>query len=200
MSEQRWLDFGRLVDEMFGEPTVGRDDLAVWGGSFAAGDLDRFISAWALPREGMPWSLWQWTDRIEVQYGQGAPGELEYLERGRVFGPQGDFEIRREGERFLWRFVGQRDTAMPPAFQAADYWQGREGTRLRPCRRTALLWGSRQAAAPHGKQGWHDDRVSQARLEYPRLEGDRVQAAYVEYLDGGNVEFVRYVDLANRPD
>jgi len=200
MTEHQWLDLKGLVEEMYHEPLVRPEDLVAWGGAIPAGDLARFLAAWALPREGMPWSLWQWTDRIEVQYGQATPSDLEYLERGRVLGPEGDLEIRRERDGFLWRYIGDRAAVMPQGFEAADYWQGRGSQLLRPYRRTALLWGSRRAAKQHGKPGWHDDRVSQANLNYPRLSSDRAQISYIEYLDAGNVEWVRLTGLQNRAD
>lgn len=200
MADQRWLDLKELIDEMLQEPLVGPGELAVRGGAFRASELERFLLSWALPRQGMPWGLWQWTDCMEMQHGRGMPGDLEHIERGRVFGPEGDLEIRRERDEFLWRFVGEAATAMALGFEAADYWSGREGKPLRAFRRTALLWGSRKAARQHGKPGWHEDRVSQAGLDYPEVSSDRAQIRYVEYLDGGNVEWVRFTALEDKVD
>jgi hypothetical protein len=148
-----------------------------------------------LPHSGMPWSLWQWTDKIHLGHGEGVPGDLDYLERGRVFGERGDLSLRRDGERFFWHFVGELGTPRPQGFNATDYWKGREDQPVRSRQRTALLWGSREAAEPHGKTSWYEDRVGQAQLDYPNVNSNRVQVRYREYLRGGRVELVWLLDL-----
>lgn len=200
MSERHWLDLERLVEGMLSERPVGQGDMAVCGGEFSAGDLEQFLRAWALPRDGMPWSILQWTDRIVPGYRRGLPEDLSYLERGRIFGPEGDLELRRDCGRFLWRFVGEPGTPMPAGFPlaGAQYWKAREGRSLRAYRRMALLWGTRKDAGAHGKTGWHEDRVSRAHLDYPNVSAERVQIHYIEYLDGGDVELVRYLALADK--
>lgn len=201
MSE--WLNLEELVRGMLDTPLIGPEHLAVWGGEFTADRLKAFLNTWNLPRDGMPWSLWQWTDDIKVQHRAGIPGDLDYLERGRIFGPDGDLELRRDwrrdGDRFLWRFVGETGTRKPQGFDVADYWTGREDKPVRPYQRTALLWGSKEAAKPYDKTGWHEDRVGRAQLDYPNVNGNRVQVRYVEYLYGGEVELVRLLCLEDEP-
>ena len=199
-----WLDLEELVREMLGASLIGPTELAVWGGEFAADRLQAFLQTWNLPCAGMPWSLWQWTDKIQMKHGAGAPADLDYLERGRIFGPDGDLELRRDprqdGDRFLWRFVGESGIAQPQGFDVAPYWAGREDKPLQSYERTALLWGSKEAAKPHGKASWHDDRVGGAELDYPSVNSNRAQVRYVEYLRGGDVELVRLLCLEDAPD
>lgn len=202
MSE--WLDLEKLVTNMLLTDPLGPGDLVILGGQFPANQIKAFLQLWRLPRRAMPWSLWQWTDDIDMQCDEGMPGDLDYLERGRVFGSEGDLDLRRDGARFLWRFVGQAEAKLPQEITSGDYgaksfWEGRENWRLRPYKRSALLWGSRDAAKAHGKSGWHDDRVGWAGLDYPQVDGNRVQVAYIEYLDGSNVELVRLLGLENAP-
>jgi hypothetical protein len=143
-----WPDLRTLVDAMLAVPTVGRDLLAAAGGRFPQERLQGFVDHWGLPRKGMPWSVWEWTDDIRVDYSAGPPGELDYLERGRLFGIEGDLDLRRDGDAVLWRFVGSATVELPAEFPAGEYWQGKpEGWRLRPFERTALLWG-RASAGP----------------------------------------------------
>lgn len=194
-----WLNLDDVLREVTETPTQGPDDLAVWGGAFDATRLDDFLQAWGLPRSGMPWSLWQWTDKIHLGHGEGSPGDLDYLERGRVFGEGGDLSLRRDGDRFLWYFVGEPRTSQPQGFNVADYWEGREDKPVRSRQRTALLWGSKEAAELHGKTGWYEDRVGQAELDYPNINGDRVQVCYREYLRGGRVELVWLLGLEPAP-
>lgn len=194
MSE--WLDLENLISEMFGSESAVEKDLAVLGGDFPAGDLDGFLAHWALPREKMPWAIWQWTDEIRLAHMAQAPGGGEYLERGRLFGPDGDLELRRVGDEFHWRYVGLAPAPDMDGF-AVDLYPF--GVPLRKRVRTALLWGSQKAAAGQKKTGWHEDRVAWAKLDYHPLTADRVQLRYVEYLYGSQVMFVRLADVENHP-
>jgi hypothetical protein len=204
MTEQGWLDLDDVVTKMLHQPQIEPAELAVWGGSFTADRLEGFLQVWAFPRQGMLWSLWQWTDEIAIQFDAVQPDGLGFLERGRVFGPDGDLEIRRDphpdGDRFLWRFIGAPETPKPAGFEPDSYWDGQQEKRLRAYERTALLWGSRDAARKLGLEGWHEDRVGGAQLNYPHLTGNRVQLRYVEYLDGSNVELVRFLGLVDGPE
>lgn len=193
--EARWLSLDDIIREVTETLTQGPADLAVWGGMFDASRLGHFLQTWDLPRSGMPWSLWQWTDKIRLGYGEGSSGDLDYLERGRVFGEGGDLSLRRDGEHFFWYFVGEPGTPQPQGFNVADYWQGREEQPIRSRQRTALLWGSKEAAQPHSTTGWYEDRVGQAQLNYPNVNSNRVQVRYREYLRGGRVELVWLLDL-----
>jgi hypothetical protein len=194
--EARWLDLEKIAQQLMETPAEGPADLAVWGGVFDADRLPDFLATWSLPREGMPYCLWQWTDDIVLQRGQ-VPNRLDWLERGRVFGPGGDLSLRRDGGRFLWNFVGPAEMAPPNGFEFADYWDGRADAPIRPRERTALLWGEELRDDHNHPLGvWHEDRVAAATLEYPGLRGARrVQLRYCEYLRGGRVELVWLLDL-----
>lgn len=172
---------------------VDRTQLAFRGGVVTtAVDFATWVSAWQLPRPGMPWSLWQWTDRIVIEHEAAMPGDLEYLERGRVFGPEGDLELRRDGDDVRWRFVGAPDVPLPPRSISEDYWAA-ACHGLRAFERTALLWGTHRSGG-----NWQDDRVGWASLRYPPTLGEpeRVRLRYREYLDGGDVAAVWLLDLA----
>jgi hypothetical protein len=152
----------------------------------------------------MPWSIWQWTDAIDIEHQAAQPGDLDYLERGRVFGEQGDLELRREGDRVLWRFVGPvadpdpvPDDIKTDEYGAASDRNEQAERGLRPYERTALLWG----ADDDGDGRWFEERVGRARLEYPTMKGSQVvQVHYVEYLHGGDVKFVQLLRLERGPD
>lgn len=201
MTKPVWLDLESLVDDMYASPAIRREKLKVWSGSIPAKpeQIRAFLKLWALPRAGMPWSLWQWTDRIELQQGASMPGDLEFLERGRVFGKDGDLELRREmrpdGDGMAWRFVGDATASTPEGLERDKYWDKMEGAHLRSRQRSVLLWGSREAAGNLGKDGWHDDRVGWAKLDYPNVTGERIKLCYREYLSGGTVEFVWWLGL-----
>jgi hypothetical protein len=200
MSEFTWLNLEELVHEMLDvsrTPLIGPQQLAAWGETFPCEELEAFLNAWRLPRAGMPWSLWQWTDEIKLGHAVGNPLELAYLERGHVFGVKGDLQLRRDGDGFLWQFTGDTAVAMPAGFPAGNYWDAHPGWTLRPYERTALLWG--EDARDEGV--WRENRVGRAKLIYPGMKGNQVvQVRYVEYLRGGNVELTRLLALEKGPD
>jgi hypothetical protein len=222
------VDIEALVRKMLTTDPAGPGDLAVWGGEFGSQALEAFLKAWNLPRPGMPWSIWQWTDDIDIGHDAALPGELGYLERGRVFGEQGDLELRREGDQVLWRFVGPTsdpdpvpDDVKTADYGAVNYWGENaerdpdadpatidEGQAVNYCRENAgrgLRPYERTAllwgADDNGDGRWRDPRVGRARLEYPTMKGHQVvQVRYVEYLHGGDVEFARLLGLEPGPD
>lgn len=198
-----WLNLEDLVWTMLKTPQLGPESLVAWGGAFDADQVEVFLKLWSLPCDAMSWGLWQWTDNIALLYQKPLPDDLDYLERGRVFGPGGDLALRRDGVQFLWQYVSQNTQSLPaaiqlPEYQVANYWTGRPATwRLRGYERTALLWGEYVPQAGH----WYDDRVGWATLRYPPLEGKSVvQVRYVEYLYGGSIELVHLLGLEQGQD
>lgn len=197
-----WLDLVMLVRGMYAARQSKHKRPAVVGGCFAAEKLQAFLVACGVPRQGMPWALWQWTDRIDLQHGAGIPGDVDYLDRGRLFGAEGDLELRRDGNRFRWRYVGEHNDALLLSVQAGEFGTsepatGADTVQLSPYERTALLWGEDKS----GQGKWHEDRVGWANLDYPGMKGNPVvQVRYIEYLLEGNVELVRLLGLEKGPD
>jgi hypothetical protein len=194
-----------IVAEMApGKETRARQ-LEAWGGKITLGEqiskLEMFLQHWEPPRAAMPWSIWQWTDAMEIKHMGAPPEDLAYLERGHVFGKAGHLELRRDGDYILWRYVGEPDTLPtefePKKYHGANYWETRPTVPfLRPYRRTALLWGEYVAQS----RRWYADRVGWADLAYTTLEGnERVQMTYIEYLNGSSIELVRLLGLEPYP-
>jgi hypothetical protein len=189
----RSVDLTTLVEEMVGAQPIGPDRLAAHGGEFEASRLAEFVASWSFPRARMPWALWHWTDDIRIEHGAAPPGDLDYLERGRLFGDEADLELRRDDDRVLWRLVGEPALQVPAAFASLDYWNGREQQQFRLRERTMLLWGAERRDRGGNPTGlWQEDRVGWARLAYPPLLTGhrRLRVRYREYLLGDNVELV----------
>lgn len=226
------INFGELIQELADAPVCNREHLSIWGGEFPAGRLNEFLQAWQLGQKNMPWRIWEWFSDILLEYeGQSLPPvdleqgrKPEWLERGRIFGSDGDLSLRRNGDLILWRFVGPRMTALmaeseweenkPKAnhdldedkdlpFLVNDYWRGRPADwelQVRTC--STLLWGQERRDLDKNPMGtWHDDRIGGVKspLVYPNMQGvapdGRVQLCYREYLRGGNVEAVWWLGL-----
>lgn len=197
------LDFEQEIEALFDAKAVSTETLTIWGGNFAATEVTKFIAAWNWSQLDMPWRIWEWASDIAFEHQTGTPTptpgdfrSMAWLERARLFGPGGDLELRRAGERFLWRFVGDaQKTQTPRDSKLSDYWQDHAAWRLHVKDRVALLWG--QELPGHPGQ-WQEDRVAAAQLHYPNVQGDeqgRVRLHYREYLHGGNVEAVWWLGL-----
>jgi hypothetical protein len=182
--KRKAIEFDNLVKQVADEPQVGQEDLAIWGGTCAEGKLGDFLGGWRL--EQMPYRIWQYTDRINFEKDTLA-SNVALLERGRIFGPGGDLDLRREGDGFRWRFVGDPGVHPPVGYDAEEnnFWKQHPDAKFHCYTETALLWGKRQ-----GKR-WHDDRVAAAELDYPEMDGaERVEVTYKVYSRAGHVEFV----------
>jgi hypothetical protein len=159
--------------------TVGPSHVAIQGGRFAAGQLGEFLTAWQLPRRGMPCAVWEWVHRIDFTDGS-LPADLDLLERGVVFGPEGSLSLRRDGEDVRWHFVGEPTVSPPAEFLGVDFWERHGQVRFRRREVRLLLWGK----AVQGSAEWTEDRVRRARLRYPAA-GERVQIVAWQFTEAG---------------
>lgn len=202
------FDFEQEIEALFADHTASTETLAIWGGAFAAAQLADFLSAWEWNELDIPWRIWEWASDITFEYQTGAPTfepakfrNLEWLERVRFFGPHGDLELRRDGDCFLWHFVGEGQRVQQPhGFRLDNYRDTHTPGRFHVNTRTVLLWG--QEFKDHPGQ-WQENRVAAARLCYPNVQPDaqgRVRLRYREYLYGGNVEAVWWLGLEQREE
>lgn len=180
------IKFDNLIKQVVDGPQVGKNDLAIWGGTCAEDEVEDFLAGWALKE--MPYRIWESTDRIKFKKEEEVRvPNLALLERGRLFGPGGDLDLRRDGDTFHWRFVGAPDVRLPEGYDAKenDFWEQHPYAKFHCYTERALLWGKRE-----GKR-WHDDRVAAAELNYPAPDGaQRVEVEYKVYSRAGRVEFV----------
>ena len=199
------INFDELIKQLDDAKKVGRGELAIWGGSFEASKLQEFLDAWGLEKRKMPYRVWEWASAMVFEKDtlpdqtEDPMKALEWLERGRAFGPDGDLSLRRDGERFFWHFVGEGKTIIPENFGNVDYWASRQN-KLTEMPRKTLLWGEYQER--NGTSFWQEDRVSggAAPLDYPVeniTEKQRLVLNYNEYLLGDNVEAVWWLEVQN---
>jgi hypothetical protein len=182
------VEFAELIEDVK-QPLCSREHLAVWGGTCAEDALTDFLNGW--PLERMPYRIWESTDRID--FGKNKPvSNITLLERGRLFGPGGDLDLRRDGGIFRWRFVGAPYVRPPQDCDTAgaNFWAQHPDAAFHCYEETALLWGERKG------ERWHDDRVAAAELDYPATDNaERVQVQYKVYSREGRVEFVWLTEL-----
>jgi hypothetical protein len=180
--EREAVDFKHVIDRMSQEQLSAEEWPAVVGGFRAETDLLDWLAG--LDLSGMATRIWWFTDHVTIG-ADGPPGTVEHLERARLFGTSGDLDVRRDGDCFRWRYVGEGDLA--PEGDTLQY----PGTLENPVyrrEREALLWGTRE-----NEQGqWFEDRVAGAGLTYfadppalPENVEDRVKVKYREYTRAG---------------
>lgn len=168
---------------------VGGDKLALVGGWVDAAQVAAMVEWLHKAGEGRWWSFREWTDRMQLTKGlAGAGDDVVRLVWGRWFGDAGDLEVRRDGGRFRWRWVGNagvRPPANVPA-EETDFFTAAEGDPppvLRAADDTALLWDRAD-----GRVGTADTGTTLSLLP----DGSRLRLAYTAYYDHGVVAAVRY--------
>lgn len=168
------------------DKVVGKDDLTIWGGNFEADQLDAFLQQWS----GFTWCFLESVSAFAVQKAPHTYGDVEHVERLRLFDKAGDLDIRRDGNRFYWRFIGigGRQPLNPPFAKVDDFWASYPSQQFLRIDRRYYQW----------RKG--DERVGLDLSKYfPNLKGGAADPAIylkqIHYLDQGNIAFVRYVDL-----
>jgi hypothetical protein len=203
MSENN-IDFSELIKKMDAAPRYGRNGpnrLTILGGQFKPERRTAFLAAWQGRWEAMPWRIWEHISEIGFADG---PKDLDLLQRGEVFGGGGHLSLRRDRNRWYWRYIGPADQPMPEGFEEApeceDFWTAdpNKDVVLRCYEERVLLWGEQVLDANKQPTGhWWEDRVAAARLDYPtQLKGrDRVHLVFWRFTEAGRTVFVWYRDL-----
>ncbi len=204
------FDFAKAVKELLEtDLQYGKGQIHIWGGRIEKNETEsleqvvqRFLGAWPLSSQQMPWWILEYADSIKMEKDKSLDDiRWALLERARVFGPDGDLSLRRDGDVFLWHFIST--VFAPPAQtqqQGKDFWIESSDTAANPSlnlrRQTerALLWGKHRRT--EGEQNyWHDDRVGRFELQYPHEAAERLEVEYDVFTDGGQVSFVWWKEL-----
>ncbi len=183
------VDFKELVEKVL-EPKIGRDTLTILAGLCQEKEMLGFLQQWEIE---FSYRIWEYASEIVFEKNE-EPAKINValLERGRLFGNEGDLSIRREGTSFSWLFLGAVGTQAPKgSYNTQDYWSKDNNHKVEKFHcypEKTLLWGEW-----NGRQ-WHESRVAGANLIYPSA-GKRVQLEYLIYSHAGQVIFVRYTGL-----
>jgi hypothetical protein len=197
------VNLQQLIEQMAQARREGTDLPTILGGRFAAARLDDFVEVWRQRWNEieMPWRIWEYVSKIEFADG---PATTEYLQRGEVFGTGGHLSLRRDGNHWLWHYIGPWGQMPPVGFdqppECEDFWRENQDVPLRCYEEQVLLWGEEivdEEQCPAGR--WWEDRVAAARLEYPReLSGySRVYLTFWRYTESGRTAFVWYRALGD---
>ena len=183
------VNFAELMQRVTA-PKVGKEKLSIWGGECAEAKLLSLVQHWTKEAE-MPYRIWEYSDNINFEKNT-VPDDVLWLERGRLFGSGGDLNLRRDGGRFLWYFVGKVGITPPTIGSPCNFWEVEPEAAFHQNGETALLWGERR----EGTDLWFDDRAAKANLIYPaEADWSRVQVYYWTFSRAGRVEFVWFYGL-----
>lgn len=172
----------------------------ILGGQFAHSRLSTFLGEWRTQWDAMPWRIWEYVSSIGFAE---EPTNTQWLQRADIFGEGGHLSLRRDGERWLWHFIGSFTPALPDGFEPSDFWTRNPMTVLHRYEESVILWGEevrKDRNDPKSGIGrWQDDRVGAARLKYPEMKGaSRVYLHYWRYSQAGETQFVWYRGLGEK--
>lgn len=165
---------------------------AVFGGGFAHARLADFLAVWRRRWTSMPWRIWEQISHIEFA---DEPQEPEHLLRAEVFGDGGHLSLRRDGNCWLWHYIGPVGQPAPQGFDQkpdCETWKAERSIVLRCYHDQAILWGERKT----GYDFWWEDRVAAAKLVYPKQNIGRVYLDFWRYTQDGQTVFVWYRNLS----
>jgi hypothetical protein len=183
-------DAATLVQEAIAQAqkarVVGQAELTIWGGRFPADRLTGFLNAWGGGlAEELPWRMYEYVNRFVVLRASpqdaALPGDMFALERARLFGANGDMDLRRDGDEFRWRLIGSTQVPWPhPSdFQYKDFWAQDQAIKFREIPQTYYQWRP------------NEGRVNPDWFQ-AGARGEHVYLAQLCYLLNGQIAFVRY--------
>jgi hypothetical protein len=194
------FDFEKEVERMTKNPLIGKDSsIIIWGGVFKEEKFKDFMSAWSFADM---YVIQEHAHKIDFQLADAnsiVNQNPALLERMEIFDASGNLSLRRNGDQFLWHFVGDDSQVRQETsnkleaakFEVKNFWD--ENTECKLYRRdeSALLWGEYDT----NFNRWHDDRVGWANLDYPIGPRKRVQIDYTVFTDNGQTAFVWWKEL-----
>lgn len=193
------IDFKKEVERLSSDKLISAsDNIAILGGAIKADQISEFIAKCNFYM--MPYKIWEYTNEIKFVVDElPDSSKYKYLVRGRIFGPGGDMEIRRESDIFLWHFIGQEETINLENYNPKNFWTEGENSKtiLRQYEESSLLWGDYK----EDLERWQDDRVGWAFLNYPihdpevKSKGKRLEIHYSVFSYQGQVQFIWFKEV-----
>ncbi len=155
--------------------------------------VTKFLDEWSVTGLKTEWAVVEtlreiWLGKWEKLIVK-AKADISFLARVRIFGACGDVDLRRDGTRWLWHFVG--DTNVLPAEIGGHCLSDHSGYFYVPGKQ-ALLWGQLNGTTRT------ESRVAAANLAYDdTLTSAHVGVVYDEYAAHGVTQFVRFRNIVN---
>jgi len=174
-------------DDLLKEKRISQNDIQIRGGEIKEKELAEFIKKWNL--SGMPYKIMETTEEIIVTKDD-IDITPQIVERIKIFGGDGDLDLKRDSSCFRWRYIGKNSP--PPDITAENFWDKNPSKKFFMEEKEALLWGKYN----QNMKRWHDDRVARAKLSYPVNENpERVKICYKTLSEKGVISFVWFTEL-----
>jgi len=174
-------------DYLLKEKRISRNDIQIWGGEIEEKELEEFIKKWDL--SDMSYRIIETVKEIAMTK-DNIDIDSEIVERIKIFGGDGDLDLRRDSSCFRWRYIGKNSP--PQDVTAENFWDKNPSKKFFMEEKEALLWGKYN----QNMRQWHDDRVARAKLSYP-VNGnpERVKICYKTLSEKGVISFVWFTEL-----
>ncbi|MEM3563792.1 MAG: hypothetical protein QXR19_11215 [Candidatus Jordarchaeaceae archaeon] len=183
-------NFSDKIEKLIGAERISKNDIQILGGEIEENDLQRFIEKWDF--SNMPFTILETLSGIIIE----KKFDLSHIssnqiERIRIFGQDGDLDIRRDANHFLWRYIGRKNP--PKDINAKDFWNENPHKKFFVEEKEALLWGRKYDP---NRNLWKDDRVAKAKLSYPgKGSSDFPKVRYKALSEKGVVSFVWFLEV-----
>lgn len=176
------------VDDLLKEKRICKNDIQIWGGEIKEEELKEFLQKWSL--SGMPYRIVETVRDIKITQNDIMDIEPEEVERIRIFGEEGDLDIRRDSSSFKWRSVGKIQP--PQGIRGENFWEKNHDKKFFMEEKEALLWGK----YAQNMKLWHDSQVARAKLLYPvGGKPEKVKIKYKILSEKGAVSFVWLTEI-----
>lgn len=186
------IDFEQLYERMQRAKLAEAERPTILGGEFPAERLNDFLSVWQARWKAMPYRIWEHISLIEFA---DEPKQPEFLQRAEIFGEGGHLSLRRDGNRWLWHYVGEAVDLSLNGFGAMDFWKANPNYQLRRYTESVILWSEQKVSG----NLWSDGRVAAAQLNYPVASNGAVDLHFWRYTENGQTAFVWYRNLSDQP-
>lgn len=167
-------NFEEKIDRLFKEKRIAKGDIQIWGGEIKEDDLRQFIGKW--DQLGMPIVILETVEKMVMVNHDLSTLDHGSVDRIRIFGEDGDLDIRRDINCFKWRYIGKNKDIIE--IIRKDFWEENPDVKFFVEEKRAILWGK------------DNDRVAKADLSYP-VEGQpkMVKIRYKTLSNHGAIAF-----------
>lgn len=189
------------IEKLLSKEKVNKENIGIWGGNIKDIELVDFLKCWDFSNMGF--AIIETINDIKIMRGINYTliDDSKNIERVRIFGKDGDLDIRTNNNEFLWRYVGSKYKELPSGLVGSNFFDYYPEQEFFIEEKSAFLWGKYDDKS--NKR--HDNRVGHAfatgRIDYP-VEGNPkfVKLIIKTLSDMGVVSFSWYYNIEKEVD
>ncbi|ODS36719.1 MAG: hypothetical protein A7315_04630 [Candidatus Altiarchaeales archaeon WOR_SM1_79] len=176
----------KVMGKLLEEERISKGDIQIWGGKIKEEELQEFMKKWNF--SDMQFRIKETVKEINIDKNKNLDlQDVELIERIRIFGNAGDIDLRRNGNRFIWRYIGEDSPPSNLPGHVCNFWGKDKNSNKKffVGYREVILWNK------------NDPRVAKAKLNYPIKNAERVKIRYKTLSEGGIISFVQFIEIKN---